>query len=134
MFWSSIFIIGMGISFGMSWGMFDKFYSSKLLTSIESTHEPLNRFEFPAVTVCSQNHFSKSKLKQVYTQNRQLQALTEAEFLFVMKIMIKPDFGFKRGNELKAIHDILAARGIGIEHLVNFTRQVGLIVVVIWFW
>ena len=123
-FWSFVFIVGMGLSVALSLGMFRKFNSSKLLTTIESTHEPLSHFEFPSVTVCSQNRFSKSKLKRIREENWQLQALTEDDLIFAMKIMIKPDSDLDRKSEVKAIHDTLDANGVKIEQLINISRHV----------
>ena len=114
----------MGLSVALSLGMFRKFNSSKLLTTIESTHEPLSHFEFPSVTVCSQNRFSKSKLKRIREENWQLQALTEDDLIFAMKIMIKPDSDLDRKSEVKAIHDTLDANGVKIEQLINISRHV----------
>ena len=120
----------MGLSVEMSLEMFAKFNSSKLLTSIESTHEPLNRFEFPSVTVCSQNRFSKSKLQRIRSQNTQLRALTEDDLLLAIKVMITP--GSNRDSDgkrkLKAVHDALTANGVTSEQLINITRQVGVII------
>jgi len=123
-FWSFIIFIGMCLSILLSWGMFQKYATSKLMTSIESTHEPLNRFEFPAVTVCSQNRFSKSKLKRIHAENPQLQVLTENELLLIMKVMVKPDTGFNRTNQMGRIQQLLDSNGVTIDQMIKFNRQV----------
>ena len=119
-----IFILGMVLSILLSWSMFQKYATSKLMTSIESTHEPLNRFEFPAVTVCSQNRFSKSKLKWIHRENPRLQVLTENELLLVMKVMVKPDTGFNRTNQMGRIQQLLDSNGVTIDQMIKFNRQV----------
>ena len=118
----------MGLSVALSLGMFRKFNSSKLFTTIESTHEPLSHFEFPSVTVCSQNRFSKSKLKRIREENWQLQALTEDDLIFIMKIMIKPDSGYKRTKRLRLIQNILETNNVSLNELIHFNHQVGSIV------
>ena len=91
---------------------------------MENTYEPLKTFEFPAVTVCSQNRFSKSKVDRLRAENPELQALPEKELLLAMKVLINPDSAFNRSDELNSIQETLEANGVTADHLINFTGQV----------
>ena len=129
-FWSFIIIVGMGLSVLLSLSMFEKYATSSLMTSIESTHEPLSRFEFPSVTVCGQNRFSKSKLKRIHRENQQLQSLTENDLILIFKILIKPDSGHNRTKQLRLIQHVLDANRVTIDQLVDFNRQVSMITII----
>lgn len=108
--------------------MWQKYESSILLTSINSTHEPLNSFSFPSVTVCSQNRFSRAKLNRIRKENTHLRELTENDFQLIFKILTHPDASTDHVDQLRTVQKALDANGINITQLVNFTHQVGLII------
>ena len=118
------FVLGMVLSIFLSREMFQKFTTYQLLTSIQSTHEPLSHFDFPSVTVCSQNRFSKLKLKQIRQENWKLQELTEDDLILAMKVMIKLDSGYNRANKLRFIQQALNYHRITPDEMMNFTLQV----------
>lgn len=122
--WTVIFLSGLGLSLMLSGGIWQIFNSSEIVMSIVTTNQPLSHFNFPAVTVCSHNRISKWKLDQLRSENSQLQALTEKELLLALKILIKPDSGYNRTDELEGIQETLEANGVTINHLINLTQQV----------
>jgi len=105
--------------------MWQKYNSSKLLTSIESTSVPLSDFDFPSVTVCSQNRFSKSKLNRLRTENNGINQLTDDDLELVLKILIKPDSNDRHTDKLRDIRKFMDTNGITVTQLINFTREVG---------
>ena len=91
--------------------------------SIESTDVPVDQFEFPSVTVCSQTRLSKSRLEQIL-KGPKFRTLTYEELKMTMKIMMRPESAFNRTDKLDLIHKKLVMNGVTSEELINATLYV----------
>ena len=91
----------------------------------ETADAPVGDYPFTAVTICSQNKISKTKLKHVL-RNARYKQITEAQMVLMTGVMMHIPTARNRTIELVQIRHLLNEIGISLEELINITMQVAM--------